>query len=182
MRRAFVALLLVALVLGCTEPTGGAVAEVNAMEAKTGDIVKVDYVGTLDDGTVFDTSVKEEAEKGGLPLRPSYEPLEFEVGTGQMIAGFDAGVVGMKEGETKDIHIEAKDAYGEPNPELVVEADTAELKKAGIVPAVGMKLYNGPRQGTIITTDDAKTRIDFNHPMAGKALNFKITMVSIARK
>ncbi|MFH1056909.1 MAG: FKBP-type peptidyl-prolyl cis-trans isomerase, partial [Candidatus Micrarchaeota archaeon] len=65
------------------------------MKVERGDLVAVDYLGTLDDGTVFDTSIKVEAEKAGLPLRTSYEPLEFTVGAGQMIKGFDDAGVGL---------------------------------------------------------------------------------------
>ncbi len=88
----------------------------NSVTAQNGDLVAVDYVGTLDDGTVFDTSIKEEAQKAGLPLRPSYSPLEFTVGAGQMISGFDKGVVGMTVGETKNVHLTPAEAYGNQGP------------------------------------------------------------------
>ena len=86
------------------------------MAAQKGDTVAVDYVGTLDDGTVFDTSIREEAIKAGLPLRSSYSPLEFTAGAGQMIAGFDAAVIGMKVGEEKNVHLTPSEAYGNQGP------------------------------------------------------------------
>ena len=86
------------------------------MTAQKGDTVAVDYVGTLDNGTAFDTSIKEEAQKAGLPLRDSYAPLEFTVGEGQMIAGFDNAVVGMKVGEEKNVHLTPSEAYGNQGP------------------------------------------------------------------
>ncbi len=96
-------LLLIFLVLtnGC-----------GTMKAKTGDTVKVDYVGTAE-GKMFDTSIKEEAEKGGIynEQRP-YEPLEFELGAGQMIAGFDKAVTGMAVGEEKTADLPPEEAYG----------------------------------------------------------------------
>ena len=79
------------------------------MAVKKGDKVKVDYTGTLEDGTVFDSS-----EKHG-------QPLEFEVGAGQVIPGFENGIIGMEKGNEKDIEIKPADAYGEINPEMVKE-------------------------------------------------------------
>ncbi|MFH1400733.1 MAG: FKBP-type peptidyl-prolyl cis-trans isomerase, partial [Nanoarchaeota archaeon] len=76
------------------------------MGVKKGDTVKVHYRGTLDDGTVFDSS-------------RSREPLEFEVGAGQMIKGFDQGVLGMEAGQKKDITLAPADSYGDPNPQMV---------------------------------------------------------------
>ena len=89
--------------------------------AAKGDNVSVDYVGSFDDGTVFDTSLQEEAVKAGLPLRGSYAPLEFVVGAGQMISGFDAAVVGLKEGEEKAVHLTAAEAYGEKRADLIAQ-------------------------------------------------------------
>lgn len=84
-----------------------------------GDAVSVHYVGKLDDGTVFDTSEKEEAMEAGIynEMR-DYEPLKFTVGAGQMIKGFDEGVVGMKAGEEKILKIPPEEAYGEYVEEL----------------------------------------------------------------
>ena len=158
------------------QPTQGG----NAMTAQKGDSVAVDYVGTLDNGTVFDTSIKEEAQKAGLPLRASYSPLEFTVGAGQTIAGFDAAVVGMKEGEEKTVHLAPSEAYGERRGDLVVSVPREN------VPAdvkVGMQLSapDGSR-GTAVEVNATSVKIDFNHPLVGKALNFRIIMRKITKK
>ena len=89
-----------------------------------GDTVAVDYVGTLEDGTVFDSSLEESAKKtkSYTPGARVYEPLKFTVGAGQMIAGFDAGVVGMKLGEKKTLTIAPEDAYGAAFKEQEVPA------------------------------------------------------------
>ena len=149
------------------------------MVAEKGDAVAVDYTGSTDDGKVFDTSVKADAQKAGLPLRPSYVPLEFTVGAGQMISGFDKGVVGMKVGETKNTRMEAKDAYGEIDPGLIVE-----IPKDNVPPGVkigdGLSSSNGMR-GKVIEVGNATVKLDFNHELAGKALNFKITMRKITK-
>ncbi|MCK5373322.1 MAG: FKBP-type peptidyl-prolyl cis-trans isomerase, partial [Candidatus Aenigmarchaeota archaeon] len=85
------------------------------MPVKKGDKVKVEYTGTLEDGTVFDSS-----EKHG-------EPLEFEVGAGQMIKGFDDAVVDMEKGDEKEITLKPADAYGDPNPQLIQKVPKDKL-------------------------------------------------------
>ena len=137
---------------------------------KEGDKVKVDYTGSLDDGTVFDSS------QGG-------KPLEFTAGSGQLIKGFDKGVLGMKVGEEKKIHIPANEAYGESNPQLFRRIPQSALPKEG-TPKVGMILglvrsdgMQGEARIVEVTSEDIK--VDLNHPLAGKDLNFTIKVISI---
>ncbi len=179
MRKIACLVILVLLISGCAT---GQVLEENTMTVKAGDKVKVDYVGFFDGGEVFDTSIKEEAEKAGMPLRPSYAPIEFEVGAGQMIAGFDKAVVGMAEGEEKEIKLAPEDAYGNPKPEMVIEIPTPDMVKMGVQPKVGLTVYANGQPGKIISTDEGKTRIDMNHPMAGKTLNFRLKLVEIEKR
>ncbi|MBI4894935.1 MAG: peptidylprolyl isomerase [Candidatus Aenigmarchaeota archaeon] len=141
----------------------------DTMVVEKGDHVSVDYVGTLDDGTQFDSSV-------------GRAPLEFDVGAGQMIKGFDDGVLSMKLNETKNVKISAKDAYGEIDPKLFVDVSLDDLAKNNITPKTGMKLYAQGQQVTIIKVTNTTATIDFNHPLAGKTLNFKITMLKIEKK
>lgn len=189
----------VALFSGCVSQGGGqasAVASVlpsavtstiasqsvegDSLKAQKGDAVAVDYVGTLDDGTVFDTSLKNEAEKAGLPLRTAYAPLEFVVGAGQMISGFDAAVVGMAEGEEKTVRLQPSEAYGEARSDLIVWIPRANVPD-GV--AVGSKLASSQgMQGTVIEMNSSSVKIDFNHALAGKALNFRIIAREITRK
>lgn len=105
--------------------TGSGASSVKKEVVSTGDTVSVDYVGTLEDGTVFDSSIEEFAKKTKNYKPDSgrkYEPLSFTVGAGQMIKGFDAGVVGMKLGEKKALVIAPKDAYGEAFKEQEIPA------------------------------------------------------------
>jgi len=154
------------------------------VSAGNGDTVAVDYVGTLENGSVFDTSLSDVAKKAGLQLRPSYEPLTFVVGAGQMIKGFDAGVVGMKAGEEKNITLKPEDAYGKSDPVKVVTINTDSLEQVtGTKPKPGMVLYNQQgQQGVVISVVLNETKVDFNHPLAGKALNFRIIMKRIDKK
>ena len=149
-------------------------------KAKAGDKVAVDYLGTLENGTVFDTSIKEEAEKAKMPARPSYAPLEFTVGAGQMIKGFDEGVVDMRVGDEKTITIAPADAYGEYQEGALMQVPISQLTQARIQPQVGMQLGmpNG-RTGTIKEVNKDYALIDLNHELAGKTLVFKIIMRKI---
>lgn len=183
------ALLCVALILaGCVQ-TPPAVNSTNNTEVsvmaekivKNGDTVKVDYVGWEKDGKVFDTSIESEAKKAGLPARPSYEPLEFQVGAGQMIAGFDKAVVGMKVGEEKTVTLPPAEAYGERNEQMVLVIDAKNLSaQLGKIPKVGDTLQSSSGMSGKVTEVNANNvTIDFNHFLAGKTLVFKIIVRSI---
>ncbi len=142
-------------------------------QVKKGDKVKVNYTGKLDDGTVFDSS-------------EGRSPLEFTVGSGQVIKGFDEGVEGMEVGETRTVHIPVDKAYGESRKDLVVEVKRAELPP-NIEFQVGQQ-YQITRPGgqpmvvTVKDTDEDKITLDGNHPLAGEDLNFDITLESVEAK
>ena len=138
-------------------------------QAKNGDTVKIHYTGTLEDGTVFDSS-------------EGRDPLEFDVGSGQLIPGFEAAVVGMTAGETSKISIVATEAYGPRREEMVMDVPRSQLP-TDTEPKVGMQLQAG--QGdeqfvvTVAAVQDDTVTLDANHPLAGKDLNFEITLVEI---
>jgi FKBP-type peptidyl-prolyl cis-trans isomerase 2 len=134
---------------------------------ESGDQVEVHYVGTLDSGEQFDSS----RERG--------ETLGFEVGAGQMIAGFDQAVRGMAVGEVKTVRIEATDAYGEPSDEFRQEVPLADLPE-GVAEGDPLFTPDG-QQVTVIEINGDVAVIDFNHPLAGEALTFEIEMVTIDR-
>lgn len=139
-------------------------------QAKTGDTVKVHYTGKLKDGEVFDSS-------------EGSDPLEFKIGDGQIIAGFEEEVVGMAEGESKTINIEAEKGYGEHHDELVVEVGRDQFPPE-ITPEVGQQLQVKQQDGQTIpvrVTDTSKTSVtlDANHPLAGKDLTFDIEVVKL---
>jgi FKBP-type peptidyl-prolyl cis-trans isomerase 2 len=143
------------------------------MEVKKGSKISVDYEGTFDDGEVFDSSSHGDHS----------HPLEFEAGAGQVIAGFDNAVLGMKVGDEKTFRIESKDAYGDHRVELVRQIPRDSLPKDQ-EPKEGMMLIVGSPDGRqfpvkITKVENDKVSIDLNHPLAGKALNFKIKIVEI---
>lgn len=141
------------------------------MSVKKGDKVKVEYTGTLDDGTVFDSSKHGEHS----------HPLEFEVGAGKIIKGFDEAVIGMEKGDEKDIKLKPEEAYGQPNPQLVQKVPRDKLPpgqepKQGMI--LGLATPDGKQVPAIIKeVTDKEITIDLNHPLAGKNLNFKIKLV-----
>ena len=140
------------------------------MPVKKGDKIKVDYTGTLEDGTVFDTS-------------EGKQPLEFEVGAGKIIKGFDEALIGMEKGQEKEITIPPAEAYGDHNPQLIKKIPRDKLP-AGQEPKPGMMLALGTPDGKqfpakITEVTDKEVSIDLNHPLAGKTLKFKIKVVDI---
>jgi FKBP-type peptidyl-prolyl cis-trans isomerase 2 len=140
-------------------------------EAKPGDTVKVHYTGTLDDGTEFDSS------RGG-------DPLELTLGGGNVIPGFENAIVGMRTGENKKVTIPAGEAYGARNEQLTQELPR-EVIPQDIELAPGLVLHARSPEGqelsfTVVSFDDAKVRIDGNHPLAGQDLTFALELVNIA--
>lgn len=141
------------------------------MSLKKGDKAKVDYTGTFEDGTVFDSS-----EKHG-------KPLEFEIGAKQIIPGFEKAIIDMKKGDVKEITLKPEEGYEQPNPELVKKVPKDQLPKEQ-EPKVGMilaiNLPTGQQVPAKITdVSDNEVTIDLNHPMAGKTLKFKIKLVDV---
>ncbi len=180
MNKQLIICIVMALILvssGCIDSDIGG----NAAVVKEGDHVSVDYTGRLENGTVFDTSVKDVAIETGVynPNR-DYQPIEFTVGVGQMIKGFDSGVVGMAVGEEKTLTLPPEDAYGVHSEEMIQTVPVEELRAAGITPVVGEKLTTSRGQvGTITDVTNTSVVVDFNHRLAGKTLIFDVKLVSI---
>ncbi|VVB66322.1 FKBP-type peptidyl-prolyl cis-trans isomerase [Candidatus Gugararchaeum adminiculabundum] len=158
------------------------IAPVNSLVVQAGDNVSVEYIGKLENGTVFDTNMQDEAVKAGLPLRPVYEPLQFTAGAGRMIKGFDEGVIGMKVGETKTLTIAPEDAYGQPDPKKIISVELSKIPNGDKL-KVGDTLYTAQGMpGKVIAIDNGNAEIDFNHQLAGKTLVFEVTVKGIEKK
>ncbi len=138
--------------------------------ANAGKQCKVHYIGTLDDGTKFDSSYDRN------------EPIEFVCMAHQMIPGFDAAVNEMTVGETRKVHIPCKDAYGKRDPRAIQKAPISIVPE-GFNPHVGDKVMlnspYGPMPAVIAALDDQFITFDMNHEMAGKDLNFEITLLEV---
>ena len=153
-----------------TQPTPSTTAGVattsdeEARVAADGDSVEVHYTGTLDDGTEFDSS-------------RGRSPLAFVVGSGQVIAGFDDAVRGLAVGDSRTVRIEPEQAYGQRDPNLILEFPAADAPD-GLAVGEQVVLSNGA-PGTVIEITDEVVRIDANHELAGRALTFEVELVSV---
>ncbi len=140
-------------------------------KVENGSQVSIHYRGTFEDGTEFDSS----KSHGG--------PMTCRVGEGKLIAGFETALNGMTEGETKSVTIPPEEAYGDQNPDAVqtvprtVFPDDFELKEGATV--YGTNSLGQEMMAKINSFDDENAVLDFNHPMAGKTLNFEISVVEI---
>lgn len=138
--------------------------------ASDGDTVRVHYTGELDDGVIFDTSA------GG-------EPLQFTLGAGAVIPGFEQAVLGMDPGETTTVRIPANDGYGERRDDLVLEVERDQVPP-DLNPQVGERLEIRRQDGssvpvTVSAVSEKIVTLDANHPLAGQALTFQIELVEI---
>lgn len=140
-------------------------------QAKQGDTVQIHYTGRLDDGSVFDSS-------------EGRDPLEFKLGEGQVIAGFESAVEGMAAGERKTMRIESDEAYG-PHQEELVLAVPREQFPDSVEPESGQKLRMQTADGQsfvvqVVGVEPEVVRVDANHPLAGQDLTFDIELVAVA--
>lgn len=140
-------------------------------KAKDGDTVKVHYTGTLENGEVFDTSQER-------------EPLEFQLGQGQLIPGFEKAVIGMSEGDSTTVDIPSDEAYGEVREDLVITVPKDQLPDE-VEPQVGMQLQVNQQNGQPIPVRVTEIKeeelvLDANHPLAGKDLKFEIELLEVA--
>jgi len=131
--------------------------------AQVGDTVSVHYRGTLDDGSEFDSSA-------------GRDPLQFTVGEGQVIPGFDSAVVGMAVGDKKEVRLEPDDAYGERTDERVINVPKEQAPE-GL--EVGQQVMLGQAPATVVDINDEGVTVDANHPLAGQALTFEIELVGV---
>jgi peptidylprolyl isomerase len=139
-------------------------------QAKIGDTVKVHYSGKLDTGVLFDSS-------------EGSDPLQFKLGSGSLIAGFEEAVEGMNPGESKTVQIPPEKAYGKYREDLVIKIDKKDIPE-GIVPAEGMTLEIGASNGVMVPVqiteiEEDTITIDANHPLSEQTLTFEIKLMEI---
>ena len=138
---------------------------------KSGDTVRVHYTGTLDDGTQFDSS------RGS-------DPLEFAIGQGQLIAGFENAVAGLIPGESCTVTLSPEEGYGESNPAMIQDVPR-QMMPEGVDLQAGMVLQGRSEDGrvdnfTVVSFTEETVKLDANHPLAGKTLVFELELVKVA--
>lgn len=143
------------------------------VQAKSGDTVKVHYTGTLDNGTVFDSSADR-------------EPLKFTIGQGRLITGFENAVVDMNPGETKTVKIPSESAYGPHREDMLLRVNRSEFPE-GLEPKIDQKLQVRNANGdnavvTVVAIDGDDVTLDANHPLAGENLTFEIQLTEILQE
>jgi FKBP-type peptidyl-prolyl cis-trans isomerase 2 len=141
-----------------------------AEKVKKGDTIQVHYTGKFEDGKEFDSSLNR-------------QPLQFEVGAGRVIKGFEDAVIGLQAGEKKTVTVSAEDAYGSFDENLLIEIPKKNVPE-GVNPEVGMRLQLVNQQGQaahVVVTEilDKTVRLDANHPLAGKTLVFDLEVLEI---
>lgn len=139
------------------------------MSILNGDTVRVHYTGTLADGTTFDSSV-------------GSEPLEFVMGAGNLIPGFEAAVLGRKEGDKVEVIIPAAEAYGEKQDELIFDVPLERLpEQMAFEPGLSLQLSTdqGEMDVMVLAVSEESITLDANHPLAGEDLTFCIEIVSV---
>ena len=147
---------------------------------KEGDMVSIDYIGRLEDGTLMDTSLEDVARaEGKFDPEKKYEPLETVVGSGKLIKGFELALVGMKEGEEKEVTILPEDAYGHYDPGMLGAIPIENILKHNITPEAGGVLFVNEVPYEIVEVNSTHVTVDSNHELAGETLLFSIRLVDI---
>lgn len=159
----FLSVVMLVVLAGCKNP-------LNAREAQSGDLVRVNYTLKLSDGSVADSS-------------EGREPLEFTLGAGEVVPGFDRGVTGLQEGESTEFTLTPEEGYGESRPELVLDLPRDPEQEDGEL-VVGMTVFLAGPGGTpipakVLEFDDETVKLDANPPLAGEELNFAVELVEI---
>lgn len=134
-------------------------------QVQNGDLVQVHYTGRLTDGTVFDSSEQR-------------DPLSFTAGSNELIAGFSQGVIGMEQGQTRTLTIEAEDAYGPRRDDLVQQVPRSALPEDVEVGSVLAPSNNPQMQVHVTELTDEHATVDGNHPLAGQTLVFEVKLVA----
>ncbi len=151
------------------------------MPVKNGDFIKLEYTGKITEtGDIFDTTVEELAEENGIHSdKKTYGPISIIVGGGHVLKGMETELEGMEAGEEKTIQLTPEEAFGERDPGMIQLVPMSEFKKQGIKPQVGMAITSEGNTGIIRSVSGGRVRLDFNHELAGKNLEYQVKVVEI---
>jgi FKBP-type peptidyl-prolyl cis-trans isomerase SlyD len=149
------------------------------MAVKEGDFIRLEYTGKVQEtGNVFDTTDENVAEEAGIKLdNKSYGAIPIVVGGGHVLKGLDEAIIGMEEGEEKIVEITPEEGFGLRDPKLLQLIPMGEFKKQGMKPEVGMAITSDGTTGIIRSVSGGRVRVDFNHELAGKNLEYNIKVI-----
>ncbi len=151
------------------------------MPVNNGDFIKLEYTGKITEtGDIFDTTVEKLAEENGIHSdKKTYGPISIIVGGGHVLKGMETELEGMEAGEEKTIQLTPEEAFGERDPGMIQLVPMSEFKKQGIKPQVGMAITSEGNTGIIRSVSGGRVRLDFNHELAGKNLEYQVKVVEI---
>ncbi len=148
---------------------------------KKGDFIKINYTGYVKDTKeVVDTTVESIAKEHNLSGK--FEPIVIVAGKNYLIKGVDNALIGMKEGEKKEVVVLPRDGFGERKPELIKTFSMRQFSKNNRLPKVGDTIQIGNVYGRVININGGRVRVDFNHPLAGKTLIYELEVLEIIEK
>ena len=151
------------------------------MAVKEGDFIRLEYTGKVQEtGNVFDTTDEDVAEEAGIKLdNKSYGAIPIVIGGGHVLKGLDEALIGMEEAEEKTVEITPEEGFGLRDPKLLQLIPMGEFKKQGMKPEVGMAITSDGTTGIIRSVSGGRVRVDFNHELAGKNLEYSIKVVKV---
>jgi FKBP-type peptidyl-prolyl cis-trans isomerase 2 len=149
------------------------------MALKKGDFIEIEFVGKVKDGNVFDSNTKDGLEKMGTKGNP--KPFVFSLGHGMFLKGIDEFLVGKEIGEY-DILVKPEDAFGKRDPNLIQRIPVKNFVEHGLNPIPGSVFNFDGRLAKVLTVSGGRVMIDFNNPVAGKDLDYKIKVVRLVQE
>jgi len=151
------------------------------MPIENGDFVRLEYTGTIKEtGDVFDTTNEEVAKEANIYREEKeYSPIPIVVGGQHLLKALEEAIVGLDEGDTKHVEIAPVDGFGERNPSLVQLFTVKDFKKQGLNPVVGLEFTLDGHRGKVINVSGGRVKVDFNHDLAGKTLEYDVVISQI---
>jgi FKBP-type peptidyl-prolyl cis-trans isomerase SlyD len=151
------------------------------MAVKEGDFIRLEYTGKVQEtGNVFDTTDEDIAEEAGIKLdNKSYGAIPIVIGGGHVLKGLDEALIGMEEAEEKTVEITPEEGFGLRDPKLLQLIPMGEFRKQGMKPEVGMAITSDGTTGIIRSVSGGRVRVDFNHELAGKNLEYNIKVIKV---
>jgi len=151
------------------------------MAIKNGDFIRLEFTGKIKEtGDVFDTTNEEVATEAGILVEnKDYGPIPIVVGGKHLVKAIDEGVIGMDVGGSKEIEVNPENGFGKRDPKLIQLIPMKEFKKQGMSPYVGMELTAEGQKGRVLTISGGRVKVDFNHELAGKTLEYSVIISEI---